>query len=205
MALDSPISFEFVAAAAARHGRAALMRLTPSQVNREAPSWDGRGADSRTERLSMPITDPAYWEGRYVLTELVLEKGAGDRLVMNDAVVSLSREKRIVRTPLVGLDGTIKEYISGGDYEITVEVGIVAVDGEGHIVDEYPERGVARVREFLEENRAVAVRSVFLDIFGVNRIVITRFSLKQETHSNRQTLEVRALSDVDYKIMDAEY
>ncbi len=131
--------------------------------------------------------------------------GYADTLTINDAVVSISREKRIVRTALTGLDGTIKEYICNGDYEITIAVGIVAVDASGQIVDEYPAEGVARVREFLQENKSLAVASEFLKIFDIGRMVITRFSLSQETASNRQTLEIRALSDVDYEIKNTEY
>lgn len=203
--LQSPISFEFVAAGIARRARMSLMKLKPSQVNVEAPSWDGHGGTSETTALTVPIADRSYWENRYVLTELTLEKENGDTLVINDAVVSISREKRIVRTALTGLDGTIKEYICNGDYDIGIAVGIVAVDESGQIVDEYPEEGVIRVNEFLEENKSIAAASVFLKIFGISRMVVTRFSLKQETASNRQTLEVKALSDVDYEIMNTEY
>lgn len=202
--LQSPISFEFVAAHLARRGRAELMRLAPSRVNKET-SWEGHAGDTATAPMTVPITDLEYWQGRYVLTALTFTKENGDKLVMSDAVVSLSREKRIVRTALAGLDGTIKEYICNGDYDITIAVGIVAVDESGQIVDEYPAAGVGRVKEFLDENKAVTVSSEFLKIFGISRMVVTRFSLKQETHSNRQTLEVRALSDVDYVIKNLEY
>ena len=107
--------------------------------------------------------------------------------------------------PCVGLNGTIKEYICNGDYDISISVGIVAVDSNGQIVDEYPKEGIRKIREFLDENKAVDVTSVFLSIFGIGRMVVTRFSLKQETASNRQTIEVRALSDEDYVIKSTEY
>ncbi len=72
--LQSPISFEFVAANLARRGRMALMQLRPSQVNLETPSWDGHGGEMETSALTIPIADRSYWENRYVLTELTLEK-----------------------------------------------------------------------------------------------------------------------------------
>lgn len=155
----------------------------------------GRNADHRPDVL----------ESRYVLTELTLCKENGETLVVNDAVVTVTQEKHIVRTTLVGLNGTIKEYICNGDYDISISVGIVAVDSNGQIVDEYPKEGIRKIREFLDENKAVDVTSVFLSIFGIGRMVVTRFSLKQETASNRQTIEVRALSDEDYVIKSTEY
>lgn len=200
----SPISFEFIAAGLARRARMSLAKFTPSQVNTQVPSWEGHGGTPETVELSVPITDRSYWEGRYVLTELTLRKENDDKLMINDAMVSLSREKHIVRTTLVGLDGTIKEYICNGDYDISITVGIVAVEN-GQIVDEYPEEGIRRVREFLDENKAVEVSSLFFDIFDIPRMVITRFSIRQDTQSNRQTIDIKALSDEDYTIKSTEY
>lgn len=199
------ISFEFVAAHLARRARGALMRLHPSQVNAETPSWEGHGGELQTAGLSMPITDRSYWENRYVLTELHLRKSDGQSLTVNDAVVNVSKEKRIVRTALVGLAGTVKEHICDGDYDIGITVGIVAVDAAGQIVDEYPAEGIRKVKEFLDENASVEVASEFLKIFDISRLVVTRFSLSQQTDSNRQAIEVKALSDVDYIIRSEEY
>lgn len=200
----SPISYEFIAAGVARRARMALCNLKPSQVNTEKPSWNGNGGNPDTVELTVPITERSYWEGRYVLTELTLRKEGDDTLVINDATVSVSREKQVVRTTLVGLDGTIKEYICSGDYSITITVGIVAVNG-GHIVDEYPEEGIRRVREFLDENKAVEVSSVFFSIFDIDHLVFTGFSLNQSTDSSRQIIEIKALSDDDYVIKSTEY
>lgn len=201
----SPISFEFVAAGVARRARVALARLVPSRVNKEAPSWEGHGGAPEGTEVATPITDRTFWESRYVLTELTLCKEDGETLVVNDAVVTVTQEKHIVRTTLVGLNGTIKEYISGGDYDISISVGIVAVDSDGQIVDEYPEEGIREVREFLDENKAIEVSSVFFELFDISRIVVTRFALSQDTHSNRQTIDVKALSDEDYVIKNTDY
>lgn len=204
MGTFSPISFEFIAAGVAQQARLALCNFQPSQKNAERPSWDGHGGQIAGAELSVPITDRSYWESRYVLTEIVLRREDGHTLKINDATVNISREKHIVRTQLVGLNGTIKEYICDGDFSIGLTVGIVAVR-DGVIVDEYPEEGIRQVREFLDENRAVDVSSTFFDLFGINRMVISRFSLNQDTHSNRQTIDIKALSDEDYVIKSTEY
>lgn len=201
----TPINFQFIAAGAARQARAALFRLKPSQVNKELPSWEGHGGTIATAGLTIPITDRSYWEGRYVLTEITLRKEDGETLMVNDATVNITREKHMVRTTLVGLEGTIKEYIANGDYDIGITVGITAVNDEGQIIDEYPGDGIRKVKEFLEENKAIEVTSVFFEIFGIDRMVITRFSLDQDTHSNRQVIDIKALSDDDYIIKSTEY
>ena len=141
----SPISFEFVAAGVARRARVALAHLVPSQVNKEVPSWKGHDGTIEGAEVATPITDRTFWESRYVLTELILCKENGETLVVNDAVVTVTQEKHIVRTTLVGLNGTIKEYICNGDYDISISVGIVAVDSNGQIVDEYPKEGIRKI------------------------------------------------------------
>ncbi|WP_302258289.1 DUF6046 domain-containing protein [uncultured Alistipes sp.] len=199
-----PISFEFVAAGVAQQARLALCRFSPSQKNAERPSWDGHGGEIAGRDLSVPITDPSYWASRYVLTELVLRREDGRTLRIDDATVNISQEKHIVRTQLVGLRGTIKEYICQGDYSVSLSVGIVAVR-DGVIVDEYPEEGIREVRAFLDEDRAVEVSSTFFELFGISRLVVSRFSLTQETWSNRQRIDVQAFSDEDYMIKCTEY
>lgn len=104
-----------------------------------------------------------------------------------------------------GRAGTIKEYISDGDYQIEICIGIVAVDENNEIIDQYPESAMSTIREVLEGNEALEVSSTFLDIFGINKIVVTGFSAKQMTYANRQVVEVSALSDDDYIIQSTDY
>ena len=172
----SPISFEFVAAGVARRARVALAHLVPSQVNKEVPSWKGHDGTIEGAEVATPITDRTFWESRYVLTELILCKENGETLVVNDAVVTVTQEKHIVRTTLVGLNGTIKEYICNGDYDISISVGIVAVDSNGQIVDEYPKEGIRKIREFLDENK---------NIIGYDRDIIAYRSSASGVWSSR--------------------
>ncbi len=200
----NPISFQFIAAGVARRARVALIRFEPAQKNDQFPQWDGREGSIKAAAVGVPITDVSDWNGRYVLTELTISKPDGKKLVINDAIVTINSTKNIVKTSLIGLDGTIKEYINMGDYDISISVGIIAVKN-GVIVDEYPMEGMQVVKSFLSVNEALEVRSVFLDVFGINRMVVTGFSAKQETHSNRQTIDIKALSDVNYEIKSTEY
>ena len=126
-------------------------------------------------------------------------------LLINDATVSISKQKQIVKTALVGRKGTIKEYITDGDYQISISIGLIAVDSNNEIIDQYPEKAMGVLREILEVDSALEVSSVFLDLFGVNRMVVTGFSAKQMTYANRQVVEVSAISDDDYVIQSTDY
>lgn len=146
-----------------------------------------------------------YWLGRNVLTDLVIRVPNKGVLVINDATVNISKQKEIVKTSLVGRVGTIKEYITDGDYQVDISIGIVSVDENNELLDQYPETAMNVLREVLEVNEALEISSTFLDIFGINKIVVTGFSAKQMTFANRQIVEVSALSDDDYVIQSTDY
>lgn len=193
----------FVAAGAAIQAKGALYRFKPSRMG-ESPTWDGRGNNITTRELKSPITDKAFWEGRYALCELIFENSTGDRLVMNDAIVAISRSKNIVSTQMVGMSGTVKEYINDGDYNLNIVVGVVAVV-DGVIVDEYPSDGLRELRSFLDVSEALNIHSEFLDIFDINRVVIKSFSVSQDTASNYQSVSISAVSDEEYNVYSTDY
>lgn len=159
-------------------------------INKGEDKWDGSGD---------------YWLGRTALTDLQVVVPEEGVLVINDAAINVSLQKQVVQTALVGHKGTIKEYITDGDYQVNISVGLVAVDGNGEIIDQYPERAVAQLREILERPEALEVSSAFLDLWGITHLVVTGFSAKQMTHSNRQVIEITAISDTEYVIESNEY
>ena len=163
----------------------------------------GRAAINKAEEKWSGSGD--YWLGRTALTDRVGKVPGEGLLLINDATVNVSLQKEVVKTALVGRAGTIKEYITDGDYQLSISVGIVAVDDDGRICDQYPERAVAQLREIMERPEALEVSSAFLDLFGISHIVVTGFSAKQMTHSNRQVIEITALSDTEYVIESTDY
>lgn len=139
-----------------------------------------------------------------MLCELTLCRNESELLVINDAVCAVSRTKNIVTTQMVGMDGTVKEYINEGDYQINIVVGVAAVRN-GVIVDEYPEEGLRELSAFLDEKAAIKVHSAFLEIFDIGSIVIKSFSVTQDTASNYQSVSISAVSDGDYNVYSTEY
>lgn len=150
------------------------------------------------------MTDPSVWADRYALCTLYFRKESGEQLEMNDAVVSVSRKKNIVTTQLVGMDGTVKEYVNADDYSIKIAVGVQAVK-DGVFVDEYPTEGIKELRKFFDLNEPIMVSSEFLKIFEIDRLVITDFAVNQTTESNYQPITLSALSDAEYNVYSTEY
>lgn len=150
------------------------------------------------------MTDPSFWRDRFALCTLIFRKEGGDQLEMNDALVSVSRKKNIVTTQLVGMDGTVKEYVNADDYTVKIAVGVQAVK-DGVFVDEYPTQGIKDLRAFFDLNEPIMVNSTFLEIFDIDRLVITDFSVEQATESNYQPITLSALSDTEYNVYSTEY
>lgn len=198
-----PISIDLAAMSWAQHEAKRLVRFKGGRKG-ESPNWEGHGEDISAHKAGLPLTDRSWWEGRYVLCELRIENEAGEGVTLADAVVSVSRERRIVSTGLVGRDGTVKEYINEGDWQISIAVGLQGMR-DGAMADVWPEESVREVRKLLEAKEALRVQSAFLDVWGISRMVVKSVSATQETESNYQTLGISAVSDEDYEIFSNDY
>lgn len=151
-------------------------------------------------------------ENRQWLTSLQIEIGKGKTFTFNEVVISVTQERNIVTTPLQGRDGTIKEFISNGDYAINVDAGVMSIENSSDNEDKevsfeipknkYPEAELRKLKEILLAKQSIVVQSVFLDVFGIKTAVVKSFNLTQETHSNRQSIQISMLSDEPYEIKE---
>lgn len=169
-----------------------------------AHSYNKEGREFVSSPVGVPITDPADWLGAYTLCHLLLRLEDGTELSIPDAVVAMTRTKQIVTTQVVGMSGTVKEYISDGDFDINIAVGIQGVE-DGKVANVYPEEGLRELRKFLEVDKPISVQSAFFDLFEINRLVVKSYSLTQGTESNYQELTISALSDNEYNVFSSDY
>lgn len=137
------------------------------------------------------------------LTSLALKFGELEML-FEECVLTVSQEKNIVTTPLQGRDGTIKEFISKGDFNITAELAVSNYQKNSSESDqasfEYPKELLEQLIRLLNTDDTIIVDSDFLTVFGIQSAVVMSYNLQQETHSNRQSLQIQMLSDEPYEI-----
>lgn len=183
-------------------GKVMLYRFSGS--GKGAHSYNKEGREFAPSPVGVPITDPADWLGAYTLCTLLLRLEDGTELSIPDAVVAMTRTKNIVTTQVVGMVGTVKEYISDGDFDINIAVGIQGVE-DGKVANVYPEEGLRELRKFLEVDKPISVQSAFFDLFEINRLVVKSYSLTQGTESNYQELTISALSDNEYNVFSSDY
>ena len=195
--IKMPISIDLAAVSWAHREGKRLVRFKEL-----GGSPDREGITSH--ETGQPVTDLAYWEGRWVLCPLRLERASGEGITFNDAVAAVSREHRIVSTALVGRDGTVKEYINAGDWVVSIVVGLQSTSG-GTIEDKWPGDELREVRKLLEAKETLRVQSEFLDAVNIGRLVVRSYSARQMTEGNYQVVEISAVSDEDYEIFSNDY
>lgn len=135
------------------------------------------------------------WLGQTHLTRLFFKsKISNKEFEFEEAYVNVSRQKTIVETAVVGKDGTVKEFISNGDFALDIQIALK--DDEDR--DIYPIDQLNDFAELLDENRELKVGSEFLDAFKIAEIVVKTYNVPQQTYSNRQNISIQAVSDTPY-------
>ena len=130
----------------------------------------------------------------------------GEKVDFQECIITVNQEKNIVTTPMEGRDGTIKEYISDGDYTIAMEAAVCSyiINQKGETDYQtshaYPKEQLEKLIRFLKINDALDVQSDFLTLYGIKNVVVKSYTMVQETHSNRQAFTIQMLSDTPYEI-----
>lgn len=115
-------------------------------------------------------------------------------LILESAVCSISRSKNIVITELQGRDHSVKEFINGGDFEISVS-GIICTPGYG-----YPLEAVKDFHSYMDQNKSMRIIHEVLNELGVFDIVITGYELPKTPYSNCQLYSFNAVSDLPIEL-----
>ncbi len=185
-----------------------IVKLAEDQfgaIDNAALQSDGRGSTN-----PYPLVGGKDLYGRDLIVPLYI---SDDETMIHfpEAVVNVSRSRNIVATPVLNGRGTVKEMITEGDLDLSISLAVVSSDEDGYFYDTgkccdaYPYNGVETVRRLLDQPKRLNVFSDFLKLFDLDGgelgIVVKSYSVRQETHTNRQIFEVSALSDYDYNLL----
>lgn len=190
----------------------------------------------RTDAIEIDESDKRSFLGTPVFSNLELLPGKytpfGETNPINfegiriDTVLfTVTQQKNIVQTPIVGRQGTIKEYIADGDFSITCEGIIIGETVEGaaqketgdagapdsgesgpilrkqSIGNRYPDRDVNRFIKLMEVPEALKFRSPFIERFGSFDLVVDSYDLAESRGaSNYQVFSLRLLSDTPIEL-----
>lgn len=123
-----------------------------------------------------------------------------DEFVDLSALVNVSQKKNILLTKVEGRDRSRKEYISGGDYMITIS-GLIC----GKQPEQYPESEVKMLIEMLESKDVLNVENPLLNRFGITGLIVLDFKFPQTKASrNQQAYQINAVFEKPVEALVAE-
>lgn len=93
--------------------------------------------------------------------------------------------------------GTIKEYWTQDDYEISIQGSLMDCFNEQH----YPGEQVGQLREICEAKKDLRVNCLLFDLFDISRIVIEDFDLPFTKGENIQGYVIKAYSDDLFELL----
>lgn len=148
-----------------------LKRMFSENFGYEPPSdyeFVAKEVEAQNSLLGAPLYDMAQGRSYYLPVKL-------NNIYLPYPVVSIRGSKTIVETPMVELDGTVKEFISMDDYSITIR-GIIVSDN--HL---FPEEKITELRDLWLLKKAVPINNALTAIFldGDQKVVIKSFDLPE--------------------------
>jgi len=175
------------------HGMFYKRNLNKPKLNEEqSDRYDNTfGELKRNNNVAVGTFGTPIWDN------LILEHGNGGKNLRIDMVlIDVSMTKNIVKTAIQGMSGTVKEYISDGDYTLNIKG---ALFGEDNL---YPEDDVLNLIEICKRQEAIPVLCGFLQHMDIDSIVIESYSLEaKEAQGNVQFFEINAVSDTPIELV----
>lgn len=113
-----------------------------------------------------------------------------DGVRINEVLLEISMTRNIVTTAIQGRNGTIKEYVSDGDYQISIT---------GKLVNEqnsFPETSLNALKEICKVPDTLTVNSPFLQYFDITACVVLDYRFTEiEGFRNVVDFQINLLSD----------
>lgn len=164
------------------------------------------------------LSDKKSYLGTPVFSNLVIPAGQYqtddgvtidfDGIRLDTVLIDVTIEKIIVRTAINGVNGTTKQFISLGDYQISVQ-GIIngesrqTESGDFNTYANYavPEAEVRKLNAILKVPQEIEIISEFLDFFDISTVVIQGGNIAQKEGSRDSLfLNMGLLSDTPIEL-----
>jgi hypothetical protein len=158
------------------------------------------GTELQVSKLGLPMFDVFKFNcspGQQIIYEASKEFGKSNVVlnapfVFETALIDVNQTKNIVKTSIAGQNGTVKEYMSEGDFVINLKGVIV-----GETANQRPTLQVLEsLVAYLKCPVALPISCSFLDQWLINSIVVESYKLSQrEGARNIIDIEINMISD----------
>ena len=114
-----------------------------------------------------------------------------DYVRFDTCIVTVNQQRNIVKTAISGRNGTVKEYISDGDYSISIKGSIL-----GDAPDKMPIDILTNSRSLFTEPNELWIECEFIRMFGISYVVIENYTIDQvEGSRSRVDFNIQLISD----------
>lgn len=171
-------------------------KVDEEQIKKEAGTFSGNDVG----KLGLPIFDSFIFNCDSVnkITYTASKEFGGNNVSIEEpfyfdtALIDVSQTKNIVKTSIAGLNGTVKEYMSEGDFVINLKGVIV-----GDVANQRPDIDkLNSLVEYLKAPTAIPITSRFLNEWNINSVVVESYKVGQREGSrNIIDIEINMLSD----------
>lgn len=115
-------------------------------------------------------------------------------LLLENAIVEISQARNIVTTSIQGRDGTVKEFISNGDYSLNIK-GILFENNW-----DMPKAKTQKLNRFCQVKDTVKIVHEFCNMIGIYDIVIQDFKFPYNPQINCVLFELNCMSDTPIEL-----
>lgn len=181
-------------------GEFGLQNIKPKLYKAGEPLSPSDSFDDLAPIPAQEVLDlPKSYFGTPVFSRLTLADPESDlALDIDTALLQVSQSKNIVTTAINGRNGTIKEYVSDGDYQISIK-GVLVESVNTNLP---PTEDFQTLIELCKLPRALDCVCAYLGLFGIYKLVVQEQSFPQsEGFQNMQPFELSCLSDKPIELL----
>ena len=151
------------------------------------------------ERMSSsPSVSPTGMLNTPVFSDITLKSTSNEQLyiTLDTVLATISQSKIIQRTKINGKNGSVKEYYSLDDFEITLK-GSLCDDNPTR----YPFEKVELLRKLLELPEAIKISGPLFELFKIFNVVVSKYSFDQKPGAqNNQFFDITLYSDLPVEL-----
>jgi len=121
---------------------------------------------------------------------------------IDTALFVVSMTKNIITTPIQGRNGTVKEYISDGDFQVTIKGVLSGEKGQFPQYTSMTKTSLQDLKMFCEASKVAQVNSWYLNNLGINYLVVQSYKFEQnEGEYGLVPFEISCLSEQKYDVI----
>lgn len=143
---------------------------------------------------------PLSMLGTPVFADMILQSDAKGSLKIQLlwVLLEVNMQKNIVKTAVQGRPGTVKQYISDGDYDVSIRGGLFSPFSNA-----YPKEDMQTLLALLKIGKEIFFVSEYLAQFNIYNLVVEDYKFSQrEGVQNVQLFEIKTISDIPIQLQE---